>query len=90
MNNLFVEPEYQDNPLALVIYQPPVEHPQMAAAQPPFPFPIPPQQGNQNMKNIPSDALPKFYGLITEDLETFPLNLTFFVEVMTTQLMPIS
>ena len=43
----------------------------MAAAQPPFPFPIPNHQGNQNLKNIPSAALPKFYGLITEDPETF-------------------
>ena len=32
LNNLFAEPEYQDNPLALVIYQPPLGHPQMAAA----------------------------------------------------------
>ena len=59
LNNLFVEPEYQDNPLALVIYQPPLGHPQMAATQPTFPFPIPAQQGNQNLKNIPSAALPK-------------------------------
>ena len=43
----------------------------MVATQPTFPFPIPPQQGNQNLKNIPSAALPKFYGLIIEDLETF-------------------
>ena len=40
-------------------------------AMPTFPFPIPPQQGNQNLKNIPIVALPKFYGLITEDHETF-------------------
>ena len=43
----------------------------MEATQPPFPFPIPTQQGNQNMKNIPSATLPKFYGLITEDPDTF-------------------
>ena len=71
MNDLFAEPEYQDNPLALVIYQPPLGNPQMAVAQPTFPFLIPTQQGNQNLKNIPSIALPKFYGLITEDLKTF-------------------
>ena len=38
---------------------------------PTFPFPIPPQQGNQNLKNIPITALPKFYGLIIEDPKTF-------------------
>lgn len=43
----------------------------MESAQLTFPFPIPIQQGNQNLKNIPSAALPKFYGLITEDPETF-------------------
>ena len=42
LNNLFVEPEYQDNPLALVIYQPPLGHPQMETTHPTFPFPIPP------------------------------------------------
>ena len=31
LNNLFDEPKYQDNPLALIIYQPPLGHPQMAA-----------------------------------------------------------
>ena len=71
LNNLFAKPEYQDNPLALIIYQPPQGHSQMAISQPTFPFPIPPQQGNQNLKNIPSAVLPKFYGLITEDPETF-------------------
>ena len=69
LNELFFELEYQDNPLALVIYQPsPLGNPQMVA---PFRFPIPTQQGTQNLKNIPSVVLPKFYGLITEDLETF-------------------
>ena len=32
LNNLFAEPEYQDNPLALVIYQPPLGHPQLVAS----------------------------------------------------------
>ena len=27
LNNLFAEPEYQNNPLALIIYQPPLGHP---------------------------------------------------------------
>ena len=42
LNELFAEPNYQDNPLALVIYQqpPPLGNPQMVA---PFPFPIPTQ-----------------------------------------------
>lgn len=43
LSDLFADPEYQDNPLALVIYQPPLlANPQMAAAQPTFPFLIPP------------------------------------------------
>ena len=69
LNELFDEPEYQDNPLAIVIYQAPPLPPRMA--MPTFPFPIPPQQGNQNLKNIPTVSLPKFYGLIIEDPETF-------------------
>ena len=43
LNNLFADTKYQDNPLALVIYQPPLGHPQMAGAHPTFPFPIPTQ-----------------------------------------------
>ena len=43
----------------------------MVATQPTFPFLIPTQQGTQNLKNIPSAILPKFYGLITEDPKTF-------------------
>ena len=41
---LFAKLEYQDNPLALVIYQPPSPlpgNPQMAATQSTFSFPIP-------------------------------------------------
>ena len=43
LNELFAELDYQDSPLALVIYQPPPPpgNPQMVAAQPTFPFPIP-------------------------------------------------
>ena len=40
LNELFVELEYQDNPLAIVIYQAPPLPPRMA--MPTFPFPIPP------------------------------------------------
>ena len=36
-----------------------------------FPFPILPEQGNQNLKNRLATALPKFYGLIIEDPKTF-------------------
>lgn len=75
LNDLFFEPEYQDNPLSLVIYQAPLLVPPLGMAQlqpqPTFPFPIPPHQGNQNLKNIPIVVLPKFYGLITEDPKTF-------------------
>ena len=67
LNDLFVEPKYQENLFSLFIYQPlpPGTPPRMAQPQPTFPFPIPPQQGNQNLKNIPIATLPKFYGLIT-------------------------
>lgn len=40
-------------------------------AQPTFPFPLPSLINNANLKNIPTTALPKFYGLITEDPDTF-------------------
>lgn len=36
-----------------------------------FPFPLTDQQDNNNLKNIPSSALPKFYGLVTKDPNTF-------------------
>lgn len=38
---------------------------------PTFEFPIVPQRDTDNLKNIPSLLLPKFYGLVTEDPETF-------------------
>ena len=42
LNELFVEPEYQDNPLAIIIYQEsPLSPSRMASYT--FPFPIPPQ-----------------------------------------------
>ena len=40
-------------------------------AQPTFPFPLPSLVTNTNLKNIPPTTLPKFYGLATEDLDTF-------------------
>ena len=61
LNEIFVGLDYQDNALALVIYQPPpppLGNPKMVATQPTFPFPIPTQQGNQNLKNIPLASLP--------------------------------
>ena len=58
LNELFPELEYKNNPLAIVIYQAPPPPPRMA--MPTFPFPIPPQQGNQNLKNIPIVAIKKF------------------------------
>jgi len=88
LNELFDETEYQDNPLAIFIYQAPPLPQRMVV--PTFPFPIPPQQGNQNLKNIPNVALPNFYGLITEDHETFLFKFTFSIGAMTTQLMPIT
>ena len=69
LNEIFAEPEYQDNPLAIVIYQAPPLPLRMVVAT--FPFPMPPQQGNQNLENIPTATLPKFYDLVTEDPETF-------------------
>lgn len=38
---------------------------------PNFQFTIIAQQENDKLKNIPSSLLPKFYGLVTEDLKTF-------------------
>ena len=40
-------------------------------AQPTFPFPLPSLVTNVNLKNIPPTAHPKFYGLATEDPDTF-------------------
>ena len=40
-------------------------------AQPTFPFPLLSLINNANLKNIPAAALPKFYGLATEDPDTF-------------------
>ena len=40
-------------------------------AQPTFQFPLPNLVTNANLKNIPPYALPKFYGLATEDPNTF-------------------
>ncbi len=39
-------------------------------AQPTFPFPLPSLVNTNNLKNIPTVALPNFYGLTTEDLDT--------------------
>ena len=69
LNEIFAKLAYQDNFLAIFIYQAPPFP--LGMAMPTFPFPIPPQQGNQNLKNISIVALPKFYGLITEDPKTF-------------------
>ena len=40
-------------------------------AQPTFPFPLPSLITNANLKNIPPTTLAKFYGLATEDPDTF-------------------
>ena len=40
-------------------------------AQPTFPFPLPSLVTNVNLKNIPPTALPKLYGLATEEPDTF-------------------
>ena len=40
-------------------------------AQPTFPFPLLSLVTNANLKNIPPTALPNFYGLTTEDPDTF-------------------
>ena len=39
--------------------------------QPTFSFPLPSLVINANLKNIPPNTLPKFYGLAIEDLDTF-------------------
>ena len=40
-------------------------------AQPTFSFPLPSLVTNANLKNIHVASLPKFYGLATEDPDTF-------------------
>ena len=40
-------------------------------AQPTFPFPLPSLVTIANLKNLNPSALPKFYGLATEDSDTF-------------------
>ena len=40
-------------------------------AQPTFPFPLPSLVTNANLKNLPPNALLNFYGLATEDPDTF-------------------
>ena len=52
-------------------------------AQPTFPFPLPSLVTTDNLKNIPSNVLPKFYGLAIEDPDTSCLNLTYSVVVLT-------
>lgn len=36
-----------------------------------FKFPVIDQHDNNKLKNIPASVLPKFYGLVTEDPDTF-------------------
>lgn len=63
---------FANNPLVVIIYQLKL-HSQLPTimAQPTFPFPLPSLINNANLKNIPTIALPKFYGLITKDPDTF-------------------
>ena len=72
LNSASPNPRVVNNPVANVPFQqqphnqiPPV------MAQPTFPFPLPSLVTNANLKNIPPNALPKFYGLATEDPDTF-------------------
>lgn len=41
------------------------------SVNPTFEFPISNLHDNANLKNIPTSSLPKFYGLVTEELDTF-------------------
>jgi hypothetical protein len=68
--NLFKEEGYQEiNPFAL-IHQAPMAH-NPPNRPPAFEFPIIAQQENDNLKNIPSSLLLKFYGLVSEDPKNF-------------------
>lgn len=59
-----------ENPWALIIYEENMAC-QANNSQPTFDFPILNQNQLPNLKNIPSSTLPKFYGLVTEDPDTF-------------------
>lgn len=73
-----LEPPLEENPTgALIIYQGNMTGRGGGGNNPPptpdltFKFPIPPRGANANLKNIPPYALPHFYGLVTEDPDTF-------------------
>lgn len=46
----------------------------LVMTKPNFSFPLPSLVTNANLKNIPPNALPKFYGLATKDPDTFFLE----------------
>ena len=61
-----------NNPIANTPFQQqPHNQIHLVMAQPTFPFPLPSLVTNANLKNIPPIALPKSYGLATEDPDTF-------------------
>lgn len=62
VNNLVPNVPFQPQPQTLI---------PLVMEKPTFPFPLPSLVTNANLKNIPPIALPKFYGLATEDLDTF-------------------
>jgi hypothetical protein len=68
-DNLFAKlpfDEQEENPFALILHQAPMAH-NPPNRPPTFEIPIIAQQENDNLKNIPSSLLPKFYGLISKD-----------------------
>jgi hypothetical protein len=72
-NNLLVELPFEDpeeNPFALILHQAPMSR-NPPNRPPAFEFHTIAQQENDNLKNIPSSLLPKFYGLVLEDPKNF-------------------
>ena len=67
-----LNPLFVNHPVPNIPFQQKIHNPiPPIMAQPTFPFPLPSLITNANLKNIPPTTLPKFYGLATEDPDTF-------------------
>lgn len=68
----FLNEPPKKNILPLVLYQGTMApNPPRLLENPTFEFPISNQHDNANLKNILASSLPKFYGLVTKDPDTF-------------------
>ena len=72
INNTTLNPPVVNHLVPNIPFQQQPQNPlPLAMAQPTFPFPLLSLVTNANLKNIPPTALPKFYGLATEEPNTF-------------------